>query len=37
MKKIKKEYPKPIKVEIVKGKPVVITDRLVIIKPVYYN
>lgn len=37
MKKKIIEYPKPVRVAIINGKPVVVKDRLVIIEPVYYN
>jgi len=32
-----KNHPLPIRIAVVKGKPTVIKDKLVIIKPVYYN
>lgn len=37
MKKKTKEYPLPVRAAIINGKPVIVKDRLVIIKPVYYN
>ena len=32
-----KTYPKPVRVEIVKGKITIVKDRVVIVKPVRYN
>jgi hypothetical protein len=29
--------PKPVRIEIIKGKAKIIKDRLVIVKPAYYN
>lgn len=37
MKKKVKQYPKPVRIEIEKGKQALIKDRLVIVKPAYYN
>ena len=30
-------YPKPVRVEIIKSKITIVKDRVVIIKPLYYN
>ncbi len=35
--KQEREYPRPIRVEVVKGKITVVKDKTVIVKPAFYN